>query len=437
MEIFESADRLGGVLATHRLDGFLIERGADSFISKVPSAVELCHELELADELIPTNPENRRALILHKGQLQSVPEGFVLIRPHRVGPILRSPLLSWWGKLRLVAERWRRPPPSIGATNFDDNLAHFATARLGREAFERIVEPLVAGIYTADATKLSVAATMPDAIDALRERGTLWKLEADLTPATSGARYDSFLTLRGGVGQLVDRLAACFPQKDVHLNSKVSTVSRQNQNWLLHESDGSTIGPFDGIVLALPAYQSATLIDKLEPELAEFLCRIEYASSAVVSLAYRQEQITRPLDGFGFVVPRIEHRNIVAASFSSVKFPGRAPEGAVLVRVFLGGALRPDLLSLNDMELLKTAQDELASIMSIEGEPLAVEVVRWDQKMPQYHVGHRQLVDMIEARLESVAGLALAGNAYRGVGIPYCINRAYEAANQIASQYAG
>ncbi len=435
VEIFEASDRLGGVLATHCEGDFLIERGADSFITREPWALELCEELGLGGELIPTNTGHRRALVLHYGKLHPVPAGFVLIRPQRLWPILKTPLLSWPGKLRMLAERWRLPPQDLDQEDFDDNLAHFATERLGREAFEHLVEPLVAGIYTADANQLSVAATMPEAITALREFGTLWHSDDADAAVASGARYGSFVTLRGGMGQLVAALAARLPGDAIHLNQSVVRISRDEQGKSrLHFADGSSSENFAGVVLAVPAPRAAALMEKIDAPLAELLGEISYASSVVVSFAFHRDQIERKLDGFGFVVPKIENRDIIAASFSSVKFQGRAPAEMVLIRTFLGGALRPDLVDLPETELARIALAELTDILGISGEPTTVDVVRWREKMPQYHVGHLQLVQRIEDRAAQMDGLALAGNGYRGVGIPYCVRSGDEAARKLAEK---
>jgi oxygen-dependent protoporphyrinogen oxidase len=434
VDLFEDSDRLGGVLSTHRNGDLLIERGADSFITKQPWALELCQELGIADELIPTNTENRRALVLKAGELHPVPEGFVLIRPQIESSIKQSELLTAEGKQRIVAEREVPLPANINDANFDDNLASFATIRLGKEAFERLVEPLVAGIFTADANKLSVAATMPEAVDVLRKHGTLWHREPTQEVA-SGARYGSFVTPRGGVGRLVEALADQLPNESIHLNQPIKSVKR-NEDGLcnLNSVDGTTFGPFAGIVVALPTQQAACLLTSVDSELAALLGQIEYASSTVATFAFQKEQIGRPLDGFGFVVPRIENRDIVAASFSTVKFPGRAPDSTVLVRVFLGGAQRPELVELPDEELVRIASDELGKILKTTGSPLHTDVTKWHEKMPQYHVGHVQLVDAIEARVSQLPGIALAGNGYRGVGIPWCVRSGNEAARKMAEE---
>jgi oxygen-dependent protoporphyrinogen oxidase len=433
VKVFEASDRLGGVLSTERHGDFLIERGADSFITKQPCALDLCHELGLVEQIIPTNSANRRALVLKGNELHPVPEGFVLIRPQRIGPILKTPLLSWPAKLRLLAERWQRRPLGIDDAAFDDNLAHFATERLGREAFERIVEPLVAGIYTADATKLSISATMPEAVQTVRQHGTLWHRTKSADEASSGARYGSFVTFRDGMNVLTDKLATHIAPDDLHLNQSVSQISRAGAAWTIKTFLGEVHGPFDGIVVALPTPQAANLLGEIDSQLAELLSQIVYASSAIVTLAVPEKQVGRPLDGFGFVVPRLENRAIIAASFSHVKFPSRAPKGTALIRVFMGGALGLDVAQLSDAELTQIALSELTRVLRITGSPLATHVTRWQQKMPQYHVGHRQLVDAIEERVQNLPAIALAGNGYRGVGIPHCVRSGDAAARKVTA----
>ena len=440
IELFEAEDRLGGVLHTRCTAGWLMEFGADSFIDKLPAAVELCRELGLSDEIIPTNAEHRRALVLHNGQLHPVPEGFVQMRPEKFGPLLRTPLLSWRGKLRLLAERWISSPTALVDDQYDESVASFAMRRLGREVFERLVQPLLAGIYTADPYQLSVAATMPTLIEAERQHGSLIAAalasrsttNAPATSGGSGARYASFVTLRDGLGRLIETLADRLSGAKVQLNCPVASVTKtEDGRWSVTPIDGTELPPFDGVVVALPAPRAGQILISADAQLGAKLQSIPYASSAVVVLAYRREQICDPLEGFGMVVPTVEGRQIVAASYSSVKFPGRAPTDQVLVRVFVGGALQPQLLDKSDKEIMQLAKLELADMLGIRGEPQRAELVRWREKMPQYHVGHVQLVDRIESLVAEHSGLELAGNAYRGVGIPQCVKSGDSAARRL------
>ncbi len=447
LDLFEASDRLGGVLCTRREEGYLVEGGADSFIKKLPWAVELCEELGLGREILPTNAAGRRALVVRDGHLHPVPEGFVILKPHRFGPLLRSPLLSWGGKLRLLYERWVASPPELQQENYDESVASFATRRLGREVFERLVQPLLAGIYTADPHQLSLAATMPEAIQAEREYGSLTRAffdkskrdtqnQSEADSQASGARYASFVTLRHGLKQLVDTLAEHLPPETLHLRTAIGSVAKaENQKWTVVLEKGAPLDPYDGVLIALPAPRAATLVEATDRQLGELLQKIQYASSAIVCMLFRRDQIAHDLDGFGFVVPTIEGRDIVAASFSSVKFPGRAPDDHVLVRVFLGGALQPELVDLPDEKLQALALGDLNQLLRIDGDPQRVDLVRWHEKMPQYHVGHVQLVDAIEERVASQEGLELAGNAYRGVGIPQCVHSGDLAARRLAARF--
>jgi len=445
IELFEASDRLGGVLHTHHRGELLIERGADSLIDKLPWAVDLCRELGLEDQLIPTNAAHRRALVVRAGRLHPVPEGFVVIRPHRLWPLLKTPLLSWRGKLRLLLEPWIPCPKKAEREEHDESVASFATRRLGREVFERLVQPLLAGIYTADPYQLSLAATMPEVLAAEREHGSLYRAAVKQAAhsdkatsseeAASGARYASFITPRGGLSQLVETLASHLPADQIHLNCPTQRIERTvDSRWNLHSTTGETCGAFQGVIVATPAPRAAELLAAVDPELSELLGQIPYASSAVVSLSFQRDQIADPLNGFGLVVPTVENRPIVAVSFSSVKFAGRAPLDQLLVRVFLGGALHPEQVSLSDDALQEIAVGELRELVGLRGEPLEVDIVRWHEKMPQYHVGHVQLVEEIENRVAQQHGLKLAGNAYHGVGIPQCIHSADLAARRLSME---
>ena len=436
VELFEAASRLGGVLSTRREDDLLIEQGADSFLNKLPHALDLCKELGIEDRLVPTNEQHRRALVWHGGALHPVPQGFVVMRPSSMWSMLTTGLLSWQGRLRILAEPFLPPPRDIHQDDFDLSVAEFASQRLGGEAFERLVQPLLAGIYTADATKLSLASTMPEAITALREHRSLYRAAVKQSKAMStdsGARYASFVTPRNGLREIIDALAERIGMERIRLNSSVQMIQRKESGrWEVHGPDGA-IREYDGVIIALPAPRTAEVLRSLDATLAEELSAVEYASSAVVCLTYDQSSLARPIDGFGIVVPDVSRRPIVAASFSSMKFPQRAPIGQLLVRVFLGGALRPEQMSLDDDALIKIATEEMCQMIGAPTSPLTRSVVRWNEKMPQYHVGHAQRIQRIEDRVDEHPGLQLAGNAYHGVGIPQCVRSGDLAARRLIS----
>src|SRR6266705_1460626 len=340
LSLFEASDRLGGTIQTERRDGFLVECGADSFLSEKPWALELCRRIGIEDKLVRTDDRFRRVFVVFRGRLHPLPEGFQLLAPTRFGPFLRSRLFSWPGKLRmaldLVLPRGLDPDESLGA---------FVRRRLGRQALERVAQPLVAGIYTADPDLLSLAATMPRFLELeRRERSVILAMRRAARRApgdassSSGPRWSLFVTFADGMEELIRVLATRLPPGAVRLKERVSGVMRSGAGWQVASLDGGAIES-DAVILAPEAYQVARMVRYLDPALAHLLEAIPYASSATVTLAHRRADIAHPLDGFGFVEPHVERRPIIACTFSSVKYPGRAPEGHVLLRVFLGGAL--------------------------------------------------------------------------------------------------
>lgn len=435
--LLEASDRLGGVLGTERRDGFLVERSADMFTTREPWALDLCQRLGIADQLIATNQAQRRAYVVHRGQLVEIPEGFTLMSPAKIRPVLDTPLLSWQGKVRLAGEYFI-PPQRDQA---DESLTSFATRRFGREAFERLIQPIVGGIYTADPDKLSLAATLPQFLEMEREHGSVIRATrrqqrmARQRETSSGARYGLFVAPRDGMQTLVDALAATLPPEAIRLRTPVERLSAQlDGTWIVQTSQQSET--FDAVILAVKAPVAGRLLFTVSTALATDLSHIPYAGAALVVMGVRREQVAHPLDGFGLVVPAVENRRILAASFSSIKFAGRAPEGSVLIRVFVGGALQPQLMELDDDAIRRLAQEELGELIGLAGEPIFCDVNRWNGAMPQYHVGHLQMVAAIEERAAQLPNFALAGNAYRGVGIPFCIRSGEQAAETILGQFA-
>jgi oxygen-dependent protoporphyrinogen oxidase len=435
--VLEASDRAGGVLQTESRDGYLIERSADNFITNVPGAIDFCRSVGLADELLPTNPKHRGALVVCRGRLERIPPGFLVMAPTRIGSILSTPILSLKGKLRLSGEYFIRAKQNVA----DETLASFARRRLGREVYERLVQPLVGGIYTADPEKLSLRATLPRFLDMERDaggliRGALRERRNHAADEPSGGvRYGMFTAPKQGMASLVDGAINLLPNGALRLSSPVERIERSATGGWSLEVGGPAPERIeaDGLIVAAPSRHASKLLSTVDAELSQLLGEIEHASCAVVSLGYRREQIGRPLDAFGFVVPQIERRRILSASFSSVKYPGRAPEGCELIRVFIGGALQSELLEQDDASLVRIALEELADLLSIRGEREMSLVARWSNVMPQYHVGHLDRVERIESRTARHGPLALAGNAYRGVGIPQCIQSGAQAAEQVAA----
>ncbi len=353
--------------------------------------------------MIRTDDRFRRTFVVWGGRLHPLPEGFQLLAPTRLAPLLASRLFSWPGKLRmacdLVLPRGGDPDESLGA---------FVRRRLGREALERVAQPLVAGIYTADPDELSLSATMPRFLEMeRRERSVilaLWRA-ARKAPAqhagTSGARWSLF------VGRW-----------------RIATA-------------GGVAYEADALVLAPEAHQAARMLRYVDPALTHLLEGIPHASSATVSLAYRRADVRHPLDGFGFVVPHAERRPIIACTFSSVKYAGRAPSGHVLLRVFLGGALNEGVLQGDDATLVRTAREQIGPLLGITAEPELARVARHERAMPQYHVGHAARAAAIEQAVSRHPGLRLVGGAYRGVGIADCVRSGEEAAERLLEEAVG
>jgi oxygen-dependent protoporphyrinogen oxidase len=435
--LFEAADRLGGVIETERGGGRLIEGGPDGFIVDKPSALDLCHRLGLEDRLIAMNERSRRTLVVHRGRLAELPEAFQLMAPGRLGPFLRTPLLSWPGKLAALKDLVlpRGGPPS----GEDESLASFVRRRLGNEVLERIAQPLVGGIYTGDPEVLSLAATMPRFLEMeRRNRSVILSLlrqgRGGGASGTSGARFGLFLTLRGGLGDLVDAIVARLPAGCVRTGRPVDGLEARAGGGFLLRLAGGGEEHFDAIAMALPAPRAAAVLHDLDGELAAALGAIEYASSAIVSVVYRKRDLGEPIDAFGVVIPHAERRRLIAASFSSIKYEGRAREDELLIRAFVGGALRPDLFELDDDALSRTVREELAELLGIRSEPLMMRIRRHPESMPQYRVGHLGRIAAILARAERHPGLALAGNAYHGVGLPDCIRSGEAAAEALLAR---
>jgi oxygen-dependent protoporphyrinogen oxidase len=426
LTLIDGRDRLGGTIATERAQGFVVEAGPDSFLSEKPDALALCRRLGLEDRLVRTDDRFRKVFVWHRGRLHPLPDGFQLLAPTRVLPFATSSLFSWPGKLRMAMDLLM--PRGGGG---DESLGDFVRRRLGAEALERVAQPLVAGIYTADPDDLSLAATMPRFLELERTHRSiilgLWRAARRAPqPGTSGARFSLFVSFKDGMEELVAALVSRLPPASVVLKDRVSGLERDGTRWRVTTADGGRFDA-DAVIVATESHAAARLTRYVDPALSMLLAEIAYSSAATISMGWSRADVPHPLDAFGFVVPRIEGRALLAATFSSVKYPGRAPEGAVLVRGFVGGMLNASVLDEDDASLVARARAELKDALGITASPRMTRVWRWPASMPQYRVGHLARVETIERRLAGVPGLRLAGGAYRGVGIADCV-RSGEAA---------
>lgn len=436
--VLESGSRAGGVIESVERSGCVMELGPDSIITEKPWARALAEEIGLAPRIVGTKDEFRQSFVAIGKKLVPIPEGFYMMAPSRLSPFVRTGLFTWPGKIRMAADVFlpRRTEDS------DESLASFVRRRLGREALERAAQPMVGGVYTADPEKLSLRATMPRFLEMEKKhRSLILGLVSARTKAmragagggataegsAAGPRYSLFISMDRGLSVLPNRLCELLPAGTVRTGSMVERVEKTDTAWKVHTLEETLDA--DAVCLATPAYATSRLLESVSPELSRSLNTIEYASSATVNLVYRREDITHPLDGFGFVVPAVEKRTLLACTFSSVKYPGRAGAGTVLVRAFVGGALFPEAYEMPDDRMLAGVGRDLRDLIGVRADPVDSVITRWPRSMPQYNVGHLERVTRLEEEAGRHATLALAGAAYRGVGIPDCV-RSGEAAGE-------
>jgi oxygen-dependent protoporphyrinogen oxidase len=423
--LIESDSRWGGKITTDRVafeDGqFIIEGGPDTFLATKPWGVALCKELGLGERLHGTNPHKKNTYVLSKGRLLPLPDGLAMMIPTNIQAILKSGLVSWLGKARMGLD-FMLPPHS---PNGDESLGAFVSRRLGREAYENLIEPLMSGIYAGDGDQLSLASTFPYLRDleikyGSLARGALQMRKGSNGKAVQGSR-SAFLTPTTGLAEIVEAIISFLETNGASLclNTRVARISEINSRYSVELETGAALDA-DSVILATPAFVSGKLLASLDPALASSLKSIPYASTATVSLAYRQNDLPRELDGYGYVIPRREGRKALACTWTSTKFPHRAPEGYALIRVFVGRAGQD--IPWNENELLELAKEELRLTLGITAEPLLSRVFAWENAMPQYNLGHPEILKRIDDALANHPGLALAGNGYRGIGIPDCIH---------------
>lgn len=430
-EIFlvEAAHRLGGKILTVREDGFLVEGGPDSFLRTKPDGLALVRALGLEEELIA--PQARTVYGLRRGRLVPIPEPLLAMRPDPWA-VLRARSLPWRGRLRALLEPWVPPRRADG----DESLAAFMRRRFGRDFAEGIAGPLMAGVHAGDPERLSMQALYPHLLALERRFGSVARGLRSGRP--TGSAGPLFLSLRPGMGALVDRLAASLSRTRVFLGRPIVALSPclegQTVRYRAALADGGVLEA-DRVVLAVPAFEAARLIEEFAPAAAARLREIPFASTAVVTLAFRRAQVHHLLDGSGFLVPRAEPFPLTGCTWSSSKWPGRAPEGFVLLRAFIGWAGDPEALAVADADLIQRSVAALRPLLGLAGDPVRAWVHRWPQAMPQYIVGHLERVAAIEAALRSFSGLELIGASYRGVGIPDLIRQAREAVERLLSPF--
>ena len=447
--LFESRDRLGGAIASHIVDGSVLECGPDSFLTEKPAGAELCRELGLGQDLLPSNDVARKTYIVVENRLIALPDGLMFLVPTKLVPTALSPLFSLGTKIRMGLELLHPPRPSTG----DESVAAMVRRHFGKEAVDRLADPLLSGIYGGDACQLSARTVLPKLVEMEEEYGSLTRgmlaahrkmkaamaaRAANLAPGSKPpAPRGIFTTLRGGLQQMVDAISAKFDARSVRLSTPVRAVDRTEDGWRV-TFDGLAVRSesFDAVIMASPAWAASSLLSTVDAQLGQDLQAIPYSSSITLNLVFDEEKLGPLPEGFGFLVPASSGRAMLACTFAHRKFVGRTAPGKAVLRAFLGGINQERLMEEPDNVLIATVRRELSEILGphIIGpqiEPEHVQVNRWRRAMAQYAVGHQGRMKRINERVAALPGLALAGNAYDGIGIPDCIRLGRQAAKRV------
>ncbi|OGW90857.1 MAG: protoporphyrinogen oxidase [Omnitrophica bacterium RIFCSPHIGHO2_02_FULL_63_14] len=430
VRLYEAADRFGGNIRTESRGGFLLENGPDAFLTDKPAILDLCGRLGISDRIIGTNPHYRKTFVVRNRRLVPLPAGFYLVAPTDVWPFLATPLFSWKGKLRALADLVL---PRGGSG--DESIGAFLRRRLGVEVLERVGQPMLSGVYAGDPDALSLAVTMPR-FKELEERhrslilGLMRSSRRERSlKAAKGPRYALFSSFQGGMDTLVNALVADLGGSLVPGEAVRGVRAEAGGKWRIETDGGGAL--FDAVCLTASARSAGAMLERVSPALSAKLRAQSYASVATVNLAYPESAIRHRMDGFGFVAPASEKLSFTACTFVSRKFPGRAPDRHVLLRAFAGGVFGMSFYDLPDKALVSRAHDELAALLGIHSGPILASVSRYAEKMPQYTVGHAAWVSSLEEDLRRLPGLYLAGSSYKGAGIPDCVSAAESAAESI------
>lgn len=429
--LIEASPQLGGVIRTEQVDGCLVEAGPDSFIAQKPWALELIREVGLGDEVIGSNDDRRKTFVLKGGTLIPLPDGVQFMAPTRIWPMVKTPLLSWAAKAKMATEWLRRPvanPP-------DRTVAEFVRDHYGDEVNEYLAQPMLAGVYGGSPEQLSVKAVLPRFVELEQRYGSVSR---GMTAAMAKARKASastaslFLTLRGGMQQLVDVLVDRIRSDVRILQEEVAGLRRSEDAWELQFAGRQLRA--DAVILAIPAYRAAQLLSEANPDVVGDLESIPYSSSVTAALIYHRPQFAHDLDGFGFLVPRAEGRLLAACTWVNTKFDYRAPETRGLLRGFLAGENAKSWAERSDDEIVEAMHQELSQLMGFEAKPATARIARWRRAMAQYPVGHGETVAAVRAKMAETPGIYLSGNAYEGIGVPDCVRLSRDIVRQIAGE---
>jgi oxygen-dependent protoporphyrinogen oxidase len=432
--LFESSDRLGGVMFSDKIGDCVVEGGPDSFLTEKPWAAQLCAELGIAGDLIGSNDSQRITYIVVKGRLVPMPDGLMFMVPTKLIPTALTRLFSWGTKFKMLGELMHPPQP----VHKDETVAQMVERHFGSEVVDRLADPLLSGVYGGDAASLSVRAVLPRFVEMEEKYGSLCramlagrKKLAAIQKEKGYAPKPLFSSLKGGMQQLIDAVVARLNPRSIRLSTTVHGLARNGSGWELQTPMGSE--SFDAVIFATPARIASSMLQGVDAGLSGDLGMVQYSSSITVTLGYEREQLKMCPPGFGFLVPRSEGTRMLATTFVHTKFPFRAPENKALVRCFLGGAKDQQVLKLSDAEIISVVRSELKQITGLVAEPWFVKVYRWDRAMAQYTPGHLERVERISATVKQMRNLAIAGNFYKGIGVPDCVRTGKEAAQSMAA----
>jgi oxygen-dependent protoporphyrinogen oxidase len=438
--VLESSGRIGGLVRTDRIGEFLFEAGPDTLVAQKPAALRLCDRLGLTNAVVSLDTKRAGAEIALGGRLVPVPRGFLVMAPTRLRSLLASPLFSPYAKVRMAFEPWIAPA-AHDAELHDESLGSFVTRRFGREVLDRVAEPILSGLYLGRAEDLSTRLTLPRFLEMERRDGSVLRAlrrtarENASNGASNGhAPKSGFVAMDGGLARIMDALRARLPESAVRTSCRVDAVTRVEGgvSWRVHYSGAEAIEA-DAVILACPAWSSADALDDLDPAVSQRLAQLDYASCATVYLVYDRRTVGARLRGFGFFAPRSEGLPILACSYVSEKFERRSPADAVVLRVFLGGDARPEVLTEDDDSLVEMARASVEPLLRIGGRPTMTRVYRLPRSMPQFRVGHAESIVDVKRRLRNHGGLFVAGGAAGAVGLPDCIASGEEAAAEALS----
>jgi oxygen-dependent protoporphyrinogen oxidase len=432
--LFESSSRLGGVMFSDKIGDCVVEGGPDSFLTEKPWAAQLCAELGIAGDLIGSNDAQRITYIVVKGRLVPMPDGLMFMVPTKLIPTALTSLFSWGTKFKMLGELMHPPQP----VHKDETVAQMVERHFGSEVVDRLADPLLSGVYGGDAASLSVRAVLPRFVEMEEKYGSLCramlagrKKLAAIQKEKGYAPKPLFSSLKGGMQQMIDAIVARLSPQSLRTSTAISELARKDGGWELTTPLGAEF--FDAVIFATPARIASTMLAPIDAQLSDDLGQVQYSSSITVTLGYMRDELKMCPPGFGFLVPRSEGTRMLATTFVHTKFPFRAPDNKALVRCFLGGSKDKDVQKLSDEEITALVRKELKQITGLTADPWFVKVYRWDRAMAQYTPGHLERIERIGETLKQIQNLAIAGNFYKGIGVPDCVRTGKEAALQMAA----